>query len=63
MRDDFFGVYVTPEREIRIDKNASVADLLYVIGKLADEIEVWRNRCLRRPFPVQRRGDSASESP
>ena len=52
--DDFVGVYVTPEREIHIGRESSVEDLLYVIRKLADEVEVWRSRCLQRPFPISK---------
>lgn len=38
----FRGMYVLPDRSIRIDENASVADLLVVIDHLAAEMEWWK---------------------
>lgn len=64
MREGFYGVYMTPEREIRIDLDSSVEDLLFVIGKLADELEWWKRERMgldRNPF--KRPADSASGEP
>lgn len=38
----FFGVYVTADREIVINRQTSIEDLLFVIDRLASEVDAMR---------------------